>query len=109
LVSSHGTVLFSLAFWQTKNDDLKRQLSALEAEIHELSCKDPKSMEKGLTALELIKGIKKQYENGDLKKKAEILKTIHSNFPYDGENLSPVYKKPFDVFAEGLVCNEWRE
>ncbi len=97
------------AFWLAKDTDLKRQLSAIEAEIRELSPKDPKSMEKGLTALELVKGLISQYKNGDLKKKAEILKTVHSNFTYDGENLYPIYKKPFDVFAEGLVCNEWRE
>lgn len=97
------------AFWQAKDADLKRQLSAIEAELRELSPQNPKSVEKGLTALELVKGLMPQYKNGDLKKKAEILKTVHSNFLYDGEKLSPVCKKPFDVFAEGLSCHEWRK
>ncbi len=96
-------------FWQAKDADIKRQMSAIEAEIRELTRNNPETVEKGLTALELVKGLMPQYKNGDLKKKAEILKTVHSNFTYDGENLSPVYKKPFDVFAEGLVCTKWRE
>lgn len=97
------------AFWKAKDADLKRQLSAIEAEIRELCPKDPKSVEQGLTALELVKGLMPQYKNGDLKKKAQILKTVHSNFLYDGEKLRPVCKKPFDAFAEGLSCHEWRE
>ncbi len=97
------------AFWNVKNDDLKKQITAIEDRIRQLGPNNAEKTEKGLTALENLKCLKNKYKNGDLKKKAEIMKSVASNFLYSGEKLSPVYKKPFDMFAEGPVCIEWRE
>jgi site-specific DNA recombinase len=97
------------AFWQSKNDDLKRLISTLETEIRDLGHKNPENLEKGLFTLEIMKSLKSQYKNGDLKEKAKIAKSAHMNCLYDGEKLSPVYRKPFDTFAEMGGCLEWRE
>jgi len=97
------------SFWSLKNTEYTRELAAIEAEISELQGSNKESIEDGIKALELIKGLKKHYENGDYFKKAEIVKAVASNHTYDGENLNPVMKKPFSLFAEGLSRNEWRE
>ena len=34
---------------------------------------------------------------------ARLIKSVTSNFSWDGVTLTPIYRKPFDLLAEGLL------
>ena len=58
--------------------------------------------------LELGKTLPQQYLLADKDKKAGLLKFVCSNYLQDGENITPIYKKPFDLLSKGCDISKWR-
>lgn len=42
-----------------------------------------------------------------VEKQSEILKTVGSNYSFDGATITVTYRKPFDVLAKGLSSDIW--
>ena len=42
------------------------------------------------------------FQQQDLDEQARMIRLIESNATFDGETLTPIYKEPFDILAEGL-------
>lgn len=95
-------------FWKTKDEDYRRQISAIDSELVEIKASEGKIDERGLTTFELIKGLKDKYKKGNYAKKAEIIKIVASNHVLSNNSLTPQLKKPFVYLNEGL-STIWRE
>lgn len=59
-------------------------------------------MEQGNAILELLENLYAKYIQQNDEEKRNLIKIVSSNFLLDGEKLSYEYKKPFNLFAEGL-------
>jgi len=48
-----------------------------------------------------------RYKSENLTRRAELLKIVASNFSLDGENLLPVWKKPFLYVVKNTKRSKW--
>ena len=99
----------SESFWKEKKAEYDFKLLETENRITETSNNSAYNFDEGITALELAKGLISRYKNSEMRKKGELLKIVSLNHTFDGENLSPIYKKPFDILAEGSKDIVWGE
>jgi len=51
---------------------------------------------------ELSQELPEKYDTFDPRKKRSLLEIVCSNLYFDGANVVPVYRKPFNILAEGL-------
>ncbi len=68
---------------------------------------NPDFYEYGYKTLELSNKLYFQYVRASSEEKAKILKYIASNYVLNGVSLDAVYRKPFDIIAEGVSCPTW--
>jgi site-specific DNA recombinase len=90
----------SEAFWKAKHDEYEAKLTDIDRQIRELKKNSAYHYKEGLSLLEPLKSLKSLYESSDSFGKAELLKIVSSNHTFSGENLMPVYKKPYSYIAE---------
>jgi hypothetical protein len=64
-------------------------------------------LEEGIKILELANKAYSLYQRQNSYEKARLLKIIQSNSTWDGVNICPTYKKPFDILAKGLESENW--
>ena len=102
----------STEVWEAKNKTYNGRNAAIEIELAKLEQSGPQRVEQGIKALELAKELSLLYERCNPEEKAEILKNIASNFVITGENIIPVYKKPYSLIVQNgsdPVWRAWRE
>jgi hypothetical protein len=61
----------------------------------------------GLHILELAQSAYSSYVARNPHDQARLVRTLVSNSTFDRGSLSPVYVKPFDVFAAGAKSGDW--
>jgi site-specific DNA recombinase len=62
----------------------------------------------GVKILELAKQAHALYLKQNHQERRKLLDQVVLNCTYDRGSLSVSYRKPFDILAEGLICNKWR-
>jgi len=95
-------------FWQEKDREWKYELakltSKLDAHIKAKGC----YMNRGIELVELLENLYPRYLRQNSTEKSKLIKIIFQNFYTEGQNIGYDYKKPFDIFAEGLSCSlDW--
>ncbi len=93
--------------FKQKKNELESTLVNLKNEMRSAERINPNFYEDGVRTLELSNSLYPQYLSANLHDKAVILKTIASNYVLNGVSVAPTYRKPFSVFAEGLVYSKW--
>jgi site-specific DNA recombinase len=93
--------------FRAKEREYQAEVAELKAQVRSAAELDVETVRPRLNALELSKSLHTEFLRSNPNEKAQILKSVASNFTLDGENLSPTYKKPFDLLAKGLACSNW--
>ena len=57
---------------------------------------------------ELSHALATKWDTSDVAEKRQVLEILCLNYRQDGVSLCPVWRKPFDVLAEGLVVQDGR-
>ncbi len=91
-------------FWEEKHNEWQYELAKTLNKIEAHTKANKNYIEKGVELLELLENLYPRYLQKNIAEKRDLTKIIFSNFFIDGENISYEYKKPFDIFAEGLSC-----
>ena len=94
--------------WTRKMRDWHEQEIELEAALHRLET--PVSAANVLTAqrtLELANRAYSLYFTRNHAERGQLLKSVLLNCTTDGLNLTPTYRKPFDLIFERAKNNEW--
>ena len=94
--------------WTRKICDWREQEIELEATLHRLET--PITAENVLTAqrtLELANRAYSLYFTRDHAERGQLLKSVLLNCATDGVNLTPTYRKPFDLIFERAKNEEW--
>jgi hypothetical protein len=61
----------------------------------------------GSKLLELANEAHSLYLQQSSHQKAHLLRIVQSNCTWDGLNPPPIYRKPFDLLAKGLLSENW--
>ena len=96
----------SVEFWQAKHNEWNAQLIQNENIIKAHIKANKNFIESGVRILELAEKAPELYLKQNYFERAKLLKTLLSNCTLEGENVGYIYKKPFDILAEGLSCNK---
>src|SRR5262249_4814933 len=94
--------------WNRKMRDWREQEIELEAVLHRLGT--PVSPANGLAAqrtLELPNRAYSLYFTRHHAERGQLLKSVLLNCATDGVNLTPTYRKPFDLIFERAKNEEW--
>jgi hypothetical protein len=94
--------------WEAKNKTYNDRNTAIEVEMAKLDQSVTERVDQGIKALELAKELSLLYNRSNTEEKAEILKNIASNFVVKGENIIPVYKKPYSLIVQNGSDPDWR-
>ncbi len=90
-----------------KKIELESALTDLKSQLKSAEKINPNFYEDGVRTLELSESLYPQYLSSNAHGKAIILKDIASNYILNDVSATPTYRKPFNIFAEGLVCSKW--
>ncbi len=93
--------------FRLKEEEYKGQIIEIESQLNSVQSLDSDSYEYGYKTLELSNKLYSQYVRANHEEKAKILKHIASNYVLNDVSLDAVYRKPFDILAEGLTCPTW--
>ena len=88
--------------FQSLKSKYNTELQLANEEIERISMLEVPNMDKVLSTLELSQKLTGQYVSANMTDKGKILKSVASNFVLEGLSVCPVYKKPFNLIAEGL-------
>jgi site-specific DNA recombinase len=95
-------------FWARKMADWRMQERVLQSAVESLSL--PLPTNRALTAqriLELANKAHFLYFTRNHAERGQLLKTVLLNCATDGVNLTPTYRKPFDLIFERAKREEW--
>lgn len=93
--------------FKIKEKEYKDQLIGIKTQMDSLKIINPDFYELGYKTFELSKILYSQYVRANYEDKAKILKFIASNYTLSDVSLCPIYRKPFDIIAEGLSHTSW--
>ena len=93
--------------FKSKELELKNQITEIKAQLGTTKEINPNFYEDGIRTLELTNRLHPLYVKADFEEKAQILKTVASNFILTDENLYPIYKSPFSILAKGASEKLW--
>lgn len=99
-----GTI--SADFWLQKHNEWNAQLLHNQEIIKAHAIANKNYIEAGIRILELTGQARDMYLSKPISEKSKFLKILLSNSTLVGGKLSYTYKKPFDIFAEGLSCTK---
>jgi len=91
-------------FWLKQHNEFNSNLMKTEELIMSHQRANKNYMDKGNDLLELAKDAHRLYLRMKPDKKVLFLTNLGQNFSLQDGKLSYEYKKPFDIFAEGLSC-----
>ena len=95
--------------FKLKKTELENVLVDLKGQLRSAERVNPNFYEDGVKTLELSESLYLQYLSANAPGKSIILKDIASNYVLNDVSAAPTYRKPFNIFAEGLVCSNWGE
>ncbi|GAX60916.1 site-specific recombinase, DNA invertase Pin homolog [Candidatus Scalindua japonica] len=93
--------------FKAKEEEYKSQLIEIKSQIDNVQSINPNFYESGNKTLELFNKLYFQYVRANYEEKATILKFVASNYVLNDVSLYAVYRKPFDIIAEGVSCPTW--
>ena len=86
--------------WAEREDHLRDEITALEAGLGPAE-------DEAETTFKLLQRAPELYQRQSHAERVRLLKTLLSNSILQGGNLLPIYRKPFDLVAEGLKSSIW--
>ncbi len=86
--------------WGNEAQGLSRRITVLGEETGP-------AVDEAHETFELLKRAPSLYLQQNHEERARLLRTLLSNCIIKNESVDPVYKKPFDLVAEGRVVNDW--
>lgn len=96
-------------FWLSKHNEWKLQLLKIKSIIDSHDETHDKFLNEGIRIIELLHNIRHKYLHQSVEDKANLLNLLLSNCTLKDGKLSYTFKKPFDLFVEGIVLdNKWR-
>ena len=95
------------SIFKAKVEEYKGQLIEIKSQINNVQSFDPDVYEYGYRTFELSNKLYFQYVKANYTEKTKILKFVASNYVLDNVSLYAVYRKPFDIIAEGLSRPTW--
>lgn len=98
----------SAVFFQSVYDDYQNQLSAVEYRLVNLPQQSQANFDMAQKAIELSYQAESLYLRASPQQKRRLLKSVLSNCILKGPTLYPIYKKPFDILAEGIESGNKR-
>ena len=95
-------------FWEEKSKEWQAELTNLQVQLRQERANDPLAiLDNAKSTIELSQNAHVQYFRKDWGEKRRVLQRVLSNCTYYHKNLYPVYKKPFDILAEGTKSGDW--
>ena len=91
-----------------KNTELRDRIAAVTLQVEACDRSSSERADIAVKAFELSQTLKEKWVNADHRAKRQILEILCLNFFLDGATLVPVWRKPFDMLAEGLVSEKSR-
>ena len=95
------------AFWERKSKEWRDAQIRVRAAVEKHEGANQFYFEEGSRVLRLASKAYDLWLDRDPFDKRELLNLLLSNCTFDGEILSPTYKKPFCWIAEGLTRSDW--
>jgi len=89
-------------YWLQRSNQWQLDLATANAAIRELENATFDSFATGRTILELSQRAADLYVKQTWTEQARLIGLTHTNSRWDGATLTPAYRKPFDLLAEGL-------
>ena len=93
--------------WLKMESRWDAQVLALEQQLSHIEAADGPAVDEAQEAFKLLQRAPDLYFRQSHEERARLLQAVLSNSLLDGHNLVPVYKKPFDLVAEGHVSGNW--
>lgn len=93
--------------FRSKEREYRSHLTDFDIAIEQGQGINQKFYEDGCSILELSNRLYPLYLRSDVEDKARILRLIASNYSLSGQTISPTYRKPFDLIAEGVQKQKW--
>lgn len=94
-------------FWQRKSRGWRDEQVRVRAAVERHEQANQGYFDEGDRILDLASRAYDLWLQQPPEEKRKLLNLLLSNCTFDGENLSPTYKKPFCWLAEGLACSDW--
>lgn len=92
-------------FFKQVFGDLQEQLDAVKRRLEDLPNSVDARFDLAAETIELSYQIDRLYLTANSSQKRKLLRTILSNCILNGATLTPIYRKPFDLIAKGVVSN----
>ncbi len=86
--------------WSGRAERIEQEIDLLESSYEPL-------LDDVQATFELLERAPVLYLRQTHEERARLLKTLLSNCKLKGDNIEPVYKKPFDLVAAGVKTKEW--
>lgn len=93
--------------WLKMERTWDEKLSGVEEQLALIDSDPTPALDEAEATFELLKRAPVLYKRQSHEERASFLRLLLSNSYLDGENLVPVYEKPFDLVAEGLKSSIW--
>lgn len=94
------------SFWQAKSKEWSDEIEILTIKINAHETSNINYYENGVRILELAKKAYSLYKVASAEEKRKLIGMILSNCYFDGENLRPDYKKPYNLIHEMATSKE---
>lgn len=91
-------------FWFEKDAQWNKELSTIRTVLESHEKAGINYLKEGIKIIELCNKAYRLYSNENAEERTKILKYLLSNSELKDGKLSYTYKKPFNLFAEGLSC-----
>ncbi len=99
-----GTI--SETFWLERHNQWSMELMNLQSSIEAFEKSNTSYLANGINILNLLLNIENTYLLSNINEKKRILNMVLQNCTLKGRKLCYEYKKPFNLFAEGLNLND---
>lgn len=94
-------------WWKVKSTEWRATIHDTEAAIDRIAKGDAGEFDLGVDLLQLASEATDLFRVRSPDEKRRFLGIMASNFRVDGKSIVPTYKKPFDLLAKGLDCQNW--
>ena len=89
-------------FWLRRTNGWQEEIAKVAAEIDDLQTATFDSFAQTDGLMKLCRRAPDLFQQQSIDEQARLIKLLESNASYDGSTLTPKYKEPFDLMAEGL-------
>ena len=93
--------------WLRLDREWEAAVARIDDQLELLKSVTEPRLDEANATFELLQRAPDLYSGQNPEEQASLLRTLVSNCFVNEENLVPVYKKPFDLVAEGLRSGDW--